>query len=581
MSFEKLLIIFIIIILPIAFVLNIYVNTQTDTLNMQSLYDVKLSNATNDALNAYKSNAFNESTSDLTQMQMRNVEASSNVFMNSIANNFNMQGFSKDTLESHVPALVFTMYDGFYIYSKFKNDIGNVNIDNTNENVGYKKDELLYGVKPYINYSCRYKRNNDDFVITYSLDNYITIQGTIGGQWINDSGYLIDNINNDTGSTINYRNVTIGSEDRNTIFKEYVGNQSYVYIKKDGIKYYYDSSKPQSEKKSWFNVINGVKKYIYDANQKTPAELGSDNSAYKYYKEAAAFRNRVENIYKLGNLTPQNAVEAYNSTNVNSYDSTDENKKENFYEYNFGTTNPNAKIFLFNSGGVSIEDPDSNFNEHRRAVIRYSIEKNLSIAIANYNTYANVSTNFQMPVLSETEWDKVLNNICLISFMQGLPMGTKYYNGSAVVQNNENEEVVAEDSIYIVQRNNTAGNTTTNTYYYYDVKSKELQTSEVANPVGILNTDLEERKLYNNGFDNNIRVDYYFPKLYYADYGSIVTKSSNVNIFADKTDYEYKYAFNGNIYKYLEYLRDNKGTKRNKYSKSIFNRTWKRKILFI
>ena len=55
------------------------------------------------------------------------------------------------------------------------------------------------------------------------------------------------------------------------------------------------------------------------------------------------------------------------------------------------------EIFKYNDNGVAIEEPNSNFNQHRLQVIRYSIEKNLSIAIANYNGYSTqTSTNFRM-----------------------------------------------------------------------------------------------------------------------------------------------------------------------------------------
>ena len=69
------------------------------------------------------------------------------------------------------------------------------------------------------------------------------------------------------------------------------------------------------------------------------------------------------------------------------------------------------------------------------SVIRYSIERNLSIAIANYNNYSGVTTNFQMPELKENEWEKILNNISIISFLQGLNIGGKIYNGYSIITN--------------------------------------------------------------------------------------------------------------------------------------------------
>lgn len=153
-------------------------------------------------------------------------------------------------------------------------------------------------------------------------------------------------------------------------------------------------------------------------------------AGYNYYKSASEFKERIQE-YKLTDLTGKNAI--------------DENG------------NPieelgNYKIFNFeDSNGTSIEDPNSNFNQQRLAVIKYSIEKNLSIAIANYNTYGSeTKVNFQMPKLKEDEWEKILNNISIISFLQGLNIGGKIYNGNSIINNNKNNEVVNEDSIYIL-----------------------------------------------------------------------------------------------------------------------------------
>lgn len=111
----------------------------------------------------------------------------------------------------------------------------------------------------------------------------------------------------------------------------------------------------------------------------------------------------------------------------------------------------NLPIFENQAGWAdSIEDPNSLFNQHRLAVIRYTIEKNLSIAIANYNNFSGVDANFQMPELKEYEWEQIINNVSIISFMQGLSIGGKIYNGYAIVTNTKTEEVVNTDSIYIV-----------------------------------------------------------------------------------------------------------------------------------
>lgn len=209
------------------------------------------------------------------------------------------------------------------------------------------------------------------------------------------------------------------------------------------------------------------------------------------------------------------------------------------------------KIFSYNNN-TSIEDPNSNFNQQRLAVIRYSIEKNLSIAIANYNHYSETNiANFQMPKLKEDEWDKILNNISIISFLQGLNIGGKVYNGYSIITNNKNKEVVNEDSIYI---------TTTNGEFHKPNEDNNIvnHLAEDSIEQGISNIDFEIRSAINNtGF--NI---YYNPKLkngkpYTGCYFSIVAQTG-----LDITD---------NLYKYIS-------DKRRKISFNIFYCAWKRKI---
>ena len=93
------------------------------TLQLQIDYDTKLDNATYDAIKAFQMNTANSSTSDLVNSKIRDIEAAGNGFFTSIANAFNMSGYDSETLKNYVPALVFTMYDGFYIYSPFENTL--------------------------------------------------------------------------------------------------------------------------------------------------------------------------------------------------------------------------------------------------------------------------------------------------------------------------------------------------------------------------------------------------------------------------------------------------------------------------
>lgn len=172
MKLQGLAVIAIIIILPMTIILSSYSQSQIKTLQLQTQYDSKLQNATYDAIKAFQLNMSNSSTSDLANSKMRDIKASVNTFYNSLASHFNMVGYGKDVLQNYVPAIVYTLYDGYYIYSAYDNTL--------DAEDKFDEGESIYGLKPYIYYSCRYKPNdNSDFVITYSLDSYITIQGII------------------------------------------------------------------------------------------------------------------------------------------------------------------------------------------------------------------------------------------------------------------------------------------------------------------------------------------------------------------------------------------------------------------
>ena len=154
MKYQYLAVVFVIIMLPISLVFSAYLGAQLDTLDLQISYDTKLDNATYDAIKAFQLNTINSTTSDSVNSKIRDIEAAANSFFTSIATNFNMAGYDSEVLQEYVPALVFTLYDGFYIYSPFENvlDANTKLLDDAT----YKNGDDIVGLKPYIYYSCRY-----------------------------------------------------------------------------------------------------------------------------------------------------------------------------------------------------------------------------------------------------------------------------------------------------------------------------------------------------------------------------------------------------------------------------------------
>ncbi len=523
MKIQNLAVIFIVIILPISMVLTSYTHSQMKTLDLQISYDTKLDNATYDALKAFQLNTINNTASDLANSKLQDIEASVNTFFNSISTNFNMAGYNQDALKHYVPALVYTMYDGYYIYSPYTNTLTDKeqNIDpETGEVIStYRNGEKIYGLKPYIHYSCRYKKDSDiDVVITYSLDNYITVQGMVtdstgNKEYVYKYGYLLDNINN---SRVKYRGIDISNAEKLEEYAEPDSNKK-TYVKINGQKYYKDSIIGE-----WYSYLNG-EKFTQGVNKYKE----SNEAAAQYYRDASTFSDWVKN--NLGELKASDAINEQG------------NQIQEFGNdkiFNFGGNNAYS-----DSNKKSIEDSDSDFNQHRIAVIRYVIEKNLSIAIANYNNYsegaASQNVNFQMPKLKEDEWTKIINNVSIISFLQGLSIGGKMYNGYSIITNTETQEVVNEESIYIADDNDN-GN-------YYRITDNELNKVTIdsdssKNYIGVLNTDFKRRTFVNNS-GNNL---YFYPKKQLGSYTSIVNQTA-----VNEQEIE-------NIYKYVDKIKSQK-----------------------
>ena len=545
MKISGLALLAIIIILPMAILLNSYASNQIKTIDLQVSYDSKLQSATYDAIKAFQLNMANSTTSDIANSKIRDIEASVTTFYNSLAGNFKMSGYGEDVLKNYVPAIVYTLYDGYYIYSAYDNKLDESTINSLEDDSTYSDGQEINGLKPYIYYSCRYKRGQDDFVITYTLDNYITIQGVIDGENVNDSGYLLTGVNK-VGDNYTYRGITIGVEDgRNEGLsqKVYIPNETekitnpetntittvekynptafenkinvqdnqaqehlagwivkYPYKKINGAKYYVGNITGNGEEV--FSMINDE---ILPQNNKTVDSIINNDNAINFYKEAYEFKERVLNDYNLGDLSTEDAVDVEG----NRY--TDENtpftiKRDIFKE-------------LYGASTYYIEDENSDFNAHRLEIIKDSIESNLIVAISNYNKVSTSDVNFAMPKLEEYEWEQLTENISVITFLQGLNIGGKVYNGHAIVQNDINEDFVSEESIYLLD---------TQAGEYYKFTDPEVLNKDLNNTIGIYNVDFERRTglaTWRNpdGIDEVYeQTIYYYPRGDQASYNSII-----------------------------------------------------------
>lgn len=484
MKIQNLAIIFIIIILPISLVLASYTKTRVETLNLQAEYDTKLNSATYDALKAYQVNSLQNKVGGLANSKIRDINASINTFFNSMQSNFPTLGYTKESIQNYVPAIVYTMYDGYYVYAPFTNTWGtnssNSSISTemedqikTSSQTKYKDKQELYDLKPYVYYSCRYIRGDIDVVITYSLDNYIQIQGNIGGETVSRYGYLLNNLKIN-GNTITYEGVNIETENGERINQDDPVNSNSV------------------------------------VDKTTASEVKNNDNAIKYFQEAQELKNFMEEK-GITSLTTDDIVDVDTG---------------NKYETGKSPYTKLGKIFDFDcSEKGGIESEKSNFNLHRIDVIKNAIERNLSIVIANYDTVSKTQTDFKLPKLKDSDWDKITDNIGIISFFQNVNIGGKVYSGYSIVSNTKNEDVVTYDSIYIKDSNNVCHSITENF---------AATNTNLSGAVGVFNVDIERR----SEDDSNQNASYYFPVYATLSYDSIITKN-NISKASNQSMKEY------------------------------------------
>ena len=64
-----------------------------------------------------------------------------------------------------------------------------------------------------------------------------------------------------------------------------------------------------------------------------------------------------------------------------------------------------------------------------------------------------------MPKISEEDWETIGNDVCTISFMQGMSIGANKYNGYAVVSNTLTNDYIDENDIYILTQESSGTKT--------------------------------------------------------------------------------------------------------------------------
>lgn len=468
MKLQYLAVICVLIIVPISMVMSVYIQNQIDAITLQSKYDSNLINATYDAVKAFQLNTVNNKYSGISNSKIRDIEASVNTFYNSLLTSMSEYVRSSDEIEQYTPALLYTLYDGYYIYTSYDNVYSTTQISGVGEDedrvvIDTETKEYENGLKPYVYYSAKYRLNGsgDIVIVNFTLDNYITVYGNVlnDGGYAARSGYVIDpskvSNRNENSKTLIYDGIQIAPE---TLTEHLITVNDDSSYDPDGEDYYYivyQNNKIYQEgtgdSARYFYYTNECKKSYVNApeivsylNENRQNYGGGHHicstSAFDYYNEAYEFSTWLINETKMDEIQQSNLLEYEDSTQTIGDD------REYLAE------NVTGAMFI----PSSTNDPllsDSAFNNHRLAVIRKSIETTLAVVIDNYKA-SNILYDYKMPKLTDDDWYKILNNVSLTTFLQGMSIGFRYYNNYAIVTNNINKEVIKPENIYIVAESN-------------------------------------------------------------------------------------------------------------------------------
>lgn len=558
MKLQNMTVIFIIIMIPIILVVSYYIGLQINTITMQKNYTVKLQTAAKDSIQALEINTveWNSASSNLADSKRRDVLAAINTFTISLANGMGIGGAGKGRIQTYIPAIVYTMYDGYYIYSASlmkDQDTTSEGLTQFNEDGTIKSNETSsyqYILKPYSPYSARYASANRsiDVTVNYTLDNYIRVYGTVNGEYQAKEGYLVvcdsnsnegvNNVKNGRISKIKYRGAEIKPEtlkENVYIVGEEVKEYPYIYDQYDN-KLYWDGSNYFSVDKynnkvylqealpegdAGFSITNRFRKISIPVEnrqgeltvQKVFQILNPGGGYYFYFQDESGNLQLYTRNNLIGEVEVKNeqdfsainyCVESYVFTNwvTKKLSSITVRNMQSPTGGQYNNVDKDANIFEISKDNNPDPENDDAYAksvlaQHKKDIIINTIEKNLSQATAQAQEM-NPNYEYRLPQLSYDEWEQALSNISIIAFMQGMPIGLKYYNNYAIATSTLNKEFVDPDELYFAGKDDQ---------YYHQRQCEQATGSDY---VGYRSIDYVA-KSYEKSDNGTTSTKYYYP----------------------------------------------------------------------
>ncbi len=591
MKLQNMTVIFIIIMIPIILVVSYYIGLQINTITMQKNYTVKLQTAAKDSIQALEINTveWNSASSNLADSKRRDVLAAINTFTTSLANGMGIGGAGKGRIQTYIPAIVYTMYDGYYIYSASlmkDQDTTSEGLTQFNEDGTIKSNETSsyqYILKPYSPYSARYASANGsiDVTVNYTLDNYIRVYGTVNGEYQAKEGYLVvcdsnsnegvNNVKNGRISKIKYRGAEIKPEtlkENVYIVGEEVKEYPYIYDQYDN-KLYWDGSNYFSVDKynnkvylqealpegdAGFSITNRFRKISIPVEnrqgeltvQKVFQILNPGGGYYFYFQDESGNLQLYTRNNLIGEVEVKNeqdfsainyCVESYVFTNwvTKKLSSITVRNMQSPTGGQYNNVDKDANIFEISKDNNPDPENDDAYAksvlaQHKKDIIINTIEKNLSQATAQAQEM-NPNYEYRLPQLSYDEWEQALSNISIIAFMQGMPIGLKYYNNYAIATSTLNKEFVDPDELYFAGKDDQ---------YYHQRQCEQATGSDY---VGYRSIDYVA-KSYEKSNNGTTSTTYYYPHA-----NNTNSELECYYCLVNRSTYKNNEIWNGNLYR--------------------------------
>ena len=561
MKLQGVAIIFIMIAFPMILVLSYYLGMQIDTIKMQTDYDNKLIDATYDSLAAFEINTANEDLSSASDSLRSIINASAATFTNTLGTSLGLSNASKERIREYIPSILFTLYDGYYIYAPTEvpeilektmpqapgsdvmisegaaivgeqatgggyynnnggiepslpsdvNDYGSLLYEKENGTYSTQIDDDTvmkqdYVLKSYMPYSATYVDGANRATINYTLDNFMSISAQIGNVYYTKSGYYIDENLVTTWSGEPWENM---GQDQ---IKEYCESGKHsISIDIDSINISYNPIPKTDESGTPItDPITGLPIYytmeelekkldveynnyqdLVSANPRVDADINASLGRIRVLEESLA--NLKSITYYLTNTAFSKWVNTLTfikgSTLINDDGSTyntgdlTDNSTNIYYDFS-----GDGQIFI----GGNPEEPESVFNNHKYNIIKNAIQYNLNLAMSVYNEKYVSSQDFRMPMLTDNEWEQITQKVSIVSFMQGLPCGTKIYTGYSVVSSTNNELTVIPEEIYYVNADQFNDENSVQYYHRIDCPNAGLG----ANVISFKSKEVKYDKIY-------------------------------------------------------------------------------------